>query len=207
MKQFPDYEEVVGRFQENATVPYQYDNGSYGLPLTQSWAMMFYRKDILSEMGFTAPPETWDDIIDMLPALQRNYMQVGLVLPVVSGVNATISAATESGHTFAALMLQNGENYYNEAQTQTTFDDITAVKAFEQWTDFYTKYGFEQTYDGFSRFRTGEYPIVIADYSFFNQLTVASPEIKGLWDFTQIPGTVREDGTFLMPSIPRRRAR
>ena len=195
LKQFPDYEEVAGRFQENATVPYQYDAGSYGLPLTQSWAMMFYRKDILSEMGFTQPPETWDDIIDMLPALQRNYMYVGLVLPVVSGVNATISAATESGHTFAALMLQHGLNYYNDAQTHTNFDDIIAVKAFEQWTDLYTKYGFEQSYDGFSRFRTGEYPIVISDYSFFNQLSVASPEIKGLWGFTKIPGTVREDGT------------
>lgn len=195
LKQFPDYEEVIGRFQKNATVPYQYEGGSYGLPLSQSWAMMFYRKDILTEMGFTQPPETWNDVIDMLPALQRNYMYVGLVLPVVSGVNATISAATESGHTFAALMLQNGLNYYNDAQTQTNFNDIIAVNAFEQWTDFYTKYGFEQTYDAFSRFRTGAYPIVISDYSFFNQLTVASPEIKGLWDFTQIPGTVREDGT------------
>jgi len=195
LQQFPDYEEVTQRFQENATVPYQYEGGCYGLPLSQSWAMMFYRKDILSELGLTAPPDTWDSMIDMLPALQRNYMYVGLVLPVVSGVNATISAATESGHTFATLLLQNGLNYYTPSQTQTTFDDVKAVKAFEQWTDFYTKYGFEQSYDGFSRFRTGEYPIVIADYGFFNQLAVASPEIKGLWDFTQIPATVREDGT------------
>lgn len=195
MKQYPDYEEVAARFQQYATTPYTYEDGVYGMPLTQSWAMMFYRKDILSEMGFTGPPETWDDIIDMLPALQRNYMYVGLVLPVVAGVNATISAATESGHTFATLMLQQGMNYYNEEQTMTNFDSIEAVQAFEQWTDLYTKYGFEQTYDGFSRFRTGEYPIVISDYSFFNQLTVASPEIKGLWGFTQIPGTLQEDGT------------
>ncbi len=195
LKQFDDYDEVMEQYQENAAVPYQYDNGTYALPLTQSWAMMFYRKDILAELGFTAPPETWTDMVDMLPALQRNYMYVGLVLPVVSGTNATISAATESGHTFAALMLQNGLNYYNEAQTKTNFDSVTAEQAFEQWTDLYTKYGFEQTYDSFSRFRTGEYPIVIADYGFFNQLTAASPEINGLWDFTKIPGTLREDGT------------
>lgn len=191
LKQFPDYEETAARFQQYASVPYQYEDGVYGLPLTQSWAMMFYRKDILSEMGYTQAPQTWDDIIDMLPALQRNYMYVGLVLPAITG----ISAATESGHTFAALMLQNGMNYYNDAQTKTNFDDIVAVKAFEQWTDLYTKYGFEQTYDGWNRFRTGEYPIVISDYSFFNQLTVASPEIKGLWDFTSIPGTVQPDGS------------
>lgn len=195
LKQFPDYDEVMKRFHQNAGVPYTYDNGCYGLPISQSWAMMFYRKDILSEMGYAQPPQTWDDIIDMLPGLQRNYMYVGLVLPVVSGTNATISAATESGHTFAMLMLQNGLNYYNEDQTATNFDDIVAVKAFEQWTDFYTKYGFEQTYDAFTRFRNGEAPIVISDYNFFNQLTVASPEIKGLWDFTMVPGTVQEDGS------------
>ena len=195
MKQFPDYQQVVQRFQENATVPYQYKGGCYGLPLSQSWAMMFYRKDILSELGFSAPPDTWDTMIDMLPALQRNYLYVGLVLPVVSGTDAKISASTESGHTFATLLLQNGLNYYNSNQTKTTFDNVIAVRAFEQWTDLYTKYGFEQSYDAFSRFRTGEYPIVIADYTFFNQLAVASPEIKGLWDFAPIPATVREDGT------------
>ncbi|MGN0589196.1 MAG: extracellular solute-binding protein, partial [Ruminiclostridium sp.] len=45
-------------------------------------------------------------------------------------------------------------------------------------------------------FRTGEAPIVIQNYcTFYNQLNRAAPEIKGLWDFTHVPGTVREDGT------------
>ena len=35
----------------------------------------------------------------------------------------------------------------------------------------------------------------MADYTFYNQLTAASPDIKGLWEFCQVPGTVREDGT------------
>lgn len=45
------------------------------------------------------------------------------------------------------------------------------------------------------RFRTGEAPIVIADYTLYNQLQVSAPDIKGLWGFTMVPGTVREDGT------------
>jgi ABC-type glycerol-3-phosphate transport system substrate-binding protein len=170
--------------------PYQYNGGTYGLPISQTFPMMFYRTDILTELGYTSPPETWQDLRDMLPAIQRNYMSVGLVLPPTN-----ISPATESGHTFAMLLLQQGVNYYNEAQTASTFDSVEAVKAFEQWTDFYTKYSFEQTYDAFSRFRTGEYPVVIANYTFANQLTVASPEIKGLWDFCPVPGTERSDGT------------
>ena len=190
MKQFDDFPEVAGRFQQYATTQYSYDGGCYGLPISQSFPMLFYRTDVLTELGYDHPPETWDELIDMLPAIQRNYMNVGLVLPPTN-----ISPATESGHTFAMLLLQQGVNYYNDAQTRSTFDSLEAVNAFEKWTDFYTKYSFVQSYDAYSRFRTGEYPMVIANYTFSNQLAVASPEIKGLWDFCPVPGTLREDGT------------
>ena len=192
------YDEMTRLYQDTAMVPYQYEGGTYGLPLTRSWAMMFYRKDVLSELGFTQAPQTWEELIDMLPALQRSYMSAGLVLPAVAADanQATISAATESGLTFASLLLQRGQNYYNSAQTKTTFDTNAAIDAFEMWTDFYTKYDFDQQYDAFSRFRTGEYPVVVSDYcTFFNQLAVAAPEIDGLWGFAPIPGTLQEDGT------------
>lgn len=187
---FNDYEDVKSRFHENASVNYDYDGGCYGIPVNQMWPMMFYRKDVLSELGFNSAPETWQELIDMLPALQRNYMGVGLILPP-----ANISPATELGHTFPMLLLQKGVNYYNPELTASNLDSIESVQSFEEWTDFYTKYGFEQTYDAFNRFRTGEYPLVIQNYTFYNQLSVASPEIKGLWDFTTVPGTLREDGT------------
>lgn len=188
ISEFADFESVSQRFQKNALTHYQYNGRTYGLPLTQSFPMMFYRTDILAELGISSPPETWDNLIDMLPALQRNYMSAGLVLPSVN-----ISPATESGHTFALLLLQQGMTYYNNDFSASAFDDIRAVRAFEQWTDFYTDYSFEQSYDTFSRFRTGEYPIVIANYSFAGQLETASPEIKGLWDFCKVPGTLIDD--------------
>ncbi|WP_296570876.1 extracellular solute-binding protein [Ruminococcus sp.] len=190
LSQFDDFGEVRERFQRNAMTQYTYNGGCYGLPLSQSFPMMFYRTDVLTELGYFSPPETWSELRDMLPALQRNYMSVGLVLPPNN-----ISPATEAGHTFAMLLLQKGKTYYNEDLTASSLDTIEAVQSFEEWTDFYTDYCFEQTYDAFSRFRTGEYPIVIANYTFFNQLTAASPEIKGLWDFCPVPGTERADGT------------
>ena len=190
LSQYDDFDAVTERFGDSAAVQYSWNGGCYGIPLTRSFPMMFYRTDILSELGYDHPPETWDELMDMLPAIQRNYMSVGLVLP-----SSDISPATEAGHTFAMLMLQNGRNYFSDDLTVSCFDSIEAYRSFEQWTDFYTKYSFEQFYDAFSRFRTGEYPIVIAEYSFFNQLEGASPEIGGLWDFCQVPGTLRTDGT------------
>lgn len=188
--QFPGYADTASRFQKNAMTPYTYGSGVYGLPISQSWPMMFYRTDILSSLGIDSPPETWSELIDILPALQRNYMSAGLVLPPQN-----ISPATETGHTFAMLMLQKGLNYYTGDLSASCFGSVEAVQSFEEWTDFYTKYSFEQTYDPFSRFRTGEYPIIISNYTFFNQLTAAAPEINGSWDFCQVPGTLREDGT------------
>lgn len=189
-QQFPGFSSVRSRFQQNAMTQYTYNGGVYGVPISQSFPMLFYRTDILSELGFTSPPETWQQLTDMLPALQRNYMSVGLVLP-----GADISPATEVGHTFALLMLQKGMNYYNSDNSASVFSSIEAVQSFEQWTDFYREYSFEQTYDPFSRFRTGEYPMLIANYTFFNQLAAAAPEIKGLWDFCPVPGTPQPDGS------------
>ena len=188
--QFSDYGETVSRFGESAFTQYTYRGGVYGMPISRNWSMMFCRTDILTELGIDSPPETWEELIDILPALQRNYMSAGLVLPT-----ANISPATETGHTFALLMLQKGLNYYNADLTASVFGETGAVQSFEEWTDFYTKYSFEQFYDTFSRFRTGEYPIVISNYTFYNQLMAAAPEIRGLWEFFPVLGTKREDGT------------
>lgn len=196
---FSDFDEVKTRFADDATVLYQYNGGTYGLPCDQTFPMLFYRSDILSEYGIDPATDlnTWDGLLNCLPTLQRNYLEVGLILPVMTSTGGTtqVSAITEPGNTFAMLLLQQGLNYYNEEQTKTTFDTQEAVNAFDTWTKFYTTYSFQQTYDAFTRFRTGDMPVVIQNYTFYNQLSVAAPEIKGCWEFQPVPGTVQEDGT------------
>ncbi len=182
ISQFDDYEEITKRFSPNIMTLYTYQEGAekgvYGLPISQGFSMMFYRSDVLASFGFDHAPETWDELIEMLPTLQRSYMGVGLNFDV-----------------FGTFMVQRGLNYYNETKTETTFDNQLAVDAFETWTKFYTTYSFAQTFDQFTRFRTGEYPIVITGYTFYNQLYMAAPEIRGLWELELMPGYVEEDGT------------
>lgn len=190
---YTDYNDVVSRFSPDITTLYEFNGGVYGLPLTQAFPMMFYRKDVLEELGYTEPPESWDALIEMLPDLQRKYLEVGLILP--SNISSQVF---DAGNTFVLLMLQTGQDLYrkgaNGQYVSTTFDTESAVAAFTKWVKFYTVYDFDQTYDAFTRFRTGEMPILIQNYAtFFNQLNVAAPEIKGLWDFTHVPGTYRTD--------------
>ncbi len=182
ISQFEDYDEITTRFADDIMTLYTYNDGEkagvYGLPISQNFSMMFLRTDVLESFGFDGGPETWDDLIEMLPTLQRSYMGVGF-----------------NFGTFDTFMVQRGMTYYNENLTQTRFTEQDAVEAFEMWTKFYTTYSFAQTFDQFTRFRTGEYPIVITGYTFYNQLYMAAPEIRGLWELELMPGTVQEDGT------------
>ena len=178
ISQFPDYQEVIKRFAPNVMTLYTYQNGVYGLPISQNFSMMFCRNDVLAGFGFDKGPDTWTELIDMLPTLQRSYMGVGFNFDV-----------------YGTFMVQRGLGYYNENKTKTIFDQQEAVEAFEMWCKFYSTYSFEQTFDQFTRFRSGEYPIVITGYTFYNQLYMAAPEIRGLWQFDAIPGTEEADGT------------
>ena len=193
MKDFPDYDEVVKRFTPDVTTLYEFNGGVYGIPLTENFPMMFYRTDVLDELGLSAP-DSWTELINMLPDLQRKYLEVGLILP--SNISSQVF---DAGNTFVLMMLQTGQSLYNLDQasgqyTSTTFETESAVEAFTNWTKFYTVYDFDQTYDAFTRFRTGEMPILIQNYAtFYSQLNVAAPEIKGLWDFKHVPGTIRTD--------------
>ena len=193
MSKFDDFDEIMKRFSPQAGVLYEYNGGTYGLPVAQNFPMLFYRSDVLSNYGINPKTDltTWDGLLNVLPTLQRNYMEVGLILPAGS----VISPVTEAGNTFATLLLQKGVNYYNEEQTKTNFDSQEAIDAFDMWTKFYTTYSFQQAYDAFTRFRQGDMPVLIQNYTFFNQLTVVAPEIKGCWSFQPIPGTVQADGS------------
>ena len=48
LTQFEDFEEVADRFSDSAMVPFSFNGATYALPDTQTFPMMFYRKDILS---------------------------------------------------------------------------------------------------------------------------------------------------------------
>lgn len=176
---FEGFEAVSGEMQPGACVPYQYKGRTYGLPFTQQYTMLFYRTDILGELGLT-PPETWQELYQSIPVIQRKNMQVG----VPSGDN-----------TFATLLFQRGSEFYNDERTATTFQENDSVEAFKQYTRLFSDYGLPLTYDFFNRFRSGEMPLAIADYTEYNRLSVAAPEIAGLWSMAPMPGTLRADGT------------
>lgn len=185
LTQFDDFDQIITRFAESACTPYSYDGGVYALPETQTFSVLFYRLDILEELGLQVP-ETWDDLVEMLPTLQHNNMEIGL--PDVMSK----SASDLSG--FYSMMYQKGVDLYTEGG-MANLDAEGAIEAFEFYVKFYTNHGQPSEYTFADRFRSGEMPIGIAGFGLYNTLAVFAPELKGLWSFGILPGTVQTDGT------------
>ncbi len=179
LTQFDDFDEVAERFAPSALVPFSFDGATYALPDTQTFPMMFYRKDILAEIGLDVP-QTWEDVKVAMTVLSKNQMEFGM-LP--------------SEQVFAMLLYQNGGRYYTENGDASMLDSDIAVAVFKLYCEFYTDYRLDKGTSVEERFRTGECPIIITDYTTYNNLQVSAPDIYGLWGFTHVPGTVQADGS------------
>ncbi len=181
LTQFADYEEVLSDYTKSAYTRYTLEDGIYGIPETQTFNVMFYRTDVLEELGLEVP-NTWQELIEMLPTIQGNNLSIKLPSAVESDLSM-----------YYSLLYQCDGELYNEEGTKSVVDSEEGLEAFELYTRFFTDYGVPTSADFVSRFRSGEMPLGIANYSIYNTLMVSAPEIRGLWDFTLIPGTEKLD--------------
>lgn len=199
LTQFEDWEEVFSNYSASSYEQYRLDEHIYGMPETQTFNVMFYRKDILEELELGVP-NTWKELIEMLPTIQGNNLSVGIPTAAGSSTTGAASTATMSNmpdlSMYFSLLFQYGGDMYNEAGTHTTVDTEAGIAAFDDYVRYFNDYGLPTIYDSVSRFRSGEMPLIIGPYSMYNTLVVSAPEIRGLWDFTLIPGTeyVDENG-------------
>lgn len=188
LTQFDDLDEVLSQFYESAYEPYKYEGGVYALPETQNFNVMFYRSDVMDELGLDVP-QTWEDLIGMLPTIQGKNMTVALP----STERKIANTANPDLSMFFSLVYQNDGKIYNDNNMKTVVDEEPGIKAFEDYTSYFNDFGLIKEIDFPTRFRSGECPIGIADYTTYNTLVVSAPEIKGLWDFTLMPGTEKQD--------------
>lgn len=208
LTQFDDWQEVFSHYYPSNYEQFTLDDDDgvrhiYGIPETMTFNVMFYREDVLKELGFVDEngdvdvPDTWDELIEMLPTIQGNNLSVGIPTAAGSSGATAASTAVMSNNPdlsmYFSLLYQYGGDMYNDRGTYTTVDDEAGIKAFDDYLMYFNDYGLPTLYDFVSRFRSGEMPLGITSYQQYNTLMVSAPEIRGLWDFTLIPGTERVD--------------
>ena len=144
----------------------------WGVPTEQTFYMMFYRADVFAQLGIT-PPKTWDDLEAVIGVLMSNNMEIAM------------PTSLEGLKLF--LYQMGGDLYSNGGQT-INIDSNMALSAFESMCSYFQQYRFPISYAFSSRFRTGEIPLGIVGYTTYTELSVYATEIKGLWEFVEIPG-------------------
>ena len=189
LTQFADYEEVVKPFYQSILDPLTYNNGTkvgvYGLPETQDFPLLFYRTDVMEEMDLKVP-DTWEELIAELPTIQGDSLTVAIPFPDIAIADTSV---------LNTMIYQNGGEIYDKEAKRTLIDSEAGVAAFKQYVSLYNDYGLPTIFDFVSRFRSGEMPMGVASYATYNTLMISAPEIRGLWDFTLVPGTVQQDGS------------
>ena len=177
LTQFEDYEEVASRFYSETLVPYEYQGGSYALPETMDFQVLFYRKDIISDLGIAIPNTRQDLYSNTLPALYN------------AGYEFYYPRDEKS------FILQHGGSFYNEDGTVSALDSPQVYEGLKEATGVYTQYGVPISASFYNRFRTGEMPMGIGSFALYLQLLTAAPEVSGLWGVAPVPGLLKEDGT------------
>jgi len=185
LKDFSDFAELEDDYYSATFIPLRYMDGVYAIPMSMSFNVMYYREDILKDLGIEIP-KTWNDVVALSSVLSVNNMSFGL---------------PASNQTFIMMLRQNNLEIYNEQATACLLDSTKAIDVFRFYTNFYNNYGFPVTYSLINRFRTGEIPIAVDSIGGYNSLEISAPEIKGLWSFAPVPGFESADSTINNTSI------
>ena len=182
---FDDFDEVAARFFPAALTTFElyWEDGTgiphvYALPETVIWPMMFYRIDVLQELGIDPYYDlrSWQSILELYPRLLAQSMEFGLPANV---------------NMFVSFLYQMGGELFTENFDAVNLDDPLSLEAFRFFTAFFLEAGMARDFDFINRFRSGEMPIAIASYFGYNHLSIFAPELRGRWNMVPIPGFER----------------
>lgn len=175
---YDGFEEILDCYRDTTLDAFIFEGNTYAVPETITFDMMFVRDDIFEDLNIDVP-RTWDEFKDVAKLVLHKNMEVGI---------------PNSSNFYIALLLQNGYNPYQDNNTKFNVSKQAALEVFKEWTDYYTDLSMTLFKDDLNRFRSGEMPICIMSYIFYNNLSVGAPEIRGDWSMYPIPGTINENG-------------
>jgi ABC-type glycerol-3-phosphate transport system substrate-binding protein len=191
LTEFDDFWTVARRFPTGSFVSYVYNEGVYAIPETTDFNAVVYRTDIFDNLGLEVP-STWEELIDILPTLQRYGMNF----------YHNISLGTTGYKWFyqtAPMLLQNGGELYvqdDDGLVTTGIDSKKSVKGLQLLGDLFTKYSLETSVNNFfNSFRYSVLPIGIIGMEDYTLIKNGAQELNGKWAISEYLGTEEEDGT------------
>lgn len=179
LSSFSDYWQFAGQFAPGAFVPYILNDKSYALPETLDFNVVMYRTDIFEALNFMVP-DTWSEVIDILPELQQYGMN--FYHPIAGGV------AIKWFYQTSGFIYQHGGSLYAETGVKSNINSTEAIAGLTFLNQLFTNYSLpEQVPSFYNSFRYATLPIGIADFGTYLLIKNAAPELAGLWDIAPYP--------------------
>ncbi len=185
------FEEVSGYVERSEIVdPEKFFEGSWqtavteagilGIPWYVDVRVMYYRSDLLEEVGYDSAPQTWDELYDAGTKLTaRGPQQAGISL-LFTGTFA---------NEFMPFAWQNDASILDEEGniTVTAPEFIEAIEYYSQlfWDDIALKAGGELIHD----FGTGAVPIFFSGPWMVRMIQNQLPQIEGKWGIALMPAS------------------
>ena len=186
LRQFEGFEETVDNFAPGVMIPYAFEDGIYGLPLTQNFWVTFYRTDILDSLDLEVP-DTWDEVIQILPEMQRFGLNYFVPISQFRGFKPFVVTIP--------FIYQFGGDLFAEDGMGTNINSERNLVGIRMMTELFTIYNVPKEVPSFyNQFRNGILPVGVGDLAMYLALTIAAPEIAGRWSIAPHPGVMNEDG-------------
>ncbi len=181
LRQFSGFEEIVATMNHGAFIPLVFEDGVYGIPETQNYWVTYYRTDILQSIDIDKVPQTWDEIIEILPQLQSYGLNYFVPLAQYEGLKPFVATLP--------YIYQFGGDLYTADGMETAINSEQTLKGINLMSDLFTLYNLPQRVGSFyNEFRYGLIPIGISDLSMYLLLTNGAVELDGLWSMDLHPG-------------------
>lgn len=186
LRSFPDFDKFIRVYSPGALLHYIINDSVYAIPETQDFWVTFYRKDILDSLGIPVP-KTWNEVIEILPELQRYNMNYNTPLSSGSGIKGYLVTAP--------YLFNYGAELYSPDGFATGLNSEEAIAAIRFMAESFTIYGMPLTTSSFyDSFRYGSLPIGVSNIETYVKMLTAAPELVGLWGLDLYPATVLPDG-------------
>jgi len=159
------------------------DGSVWGIPWYVDTRVLFYRKDLLKEVGYDHPPRTWDELLDVGRKLKRDIDGDGKI------DKWGMSLASGGAGVWSDLGFFVWQNDADFLTPDNNFASVT-TEEFREAFKFYVNIFREKIapveasvdVDIFHAFSSGYYPMFISGPWMVDLVNKECPDIKGKWD-------------------------
>lgn len=164
-----------------------FDDKIYGVPFIMNTTLLYYRKDLLKEAGYDAPPKTLAELKEMAVKLTKvdangNVTQAGFIpnYPWLDNV---------------CWPVMTGSTWIDSATNKITFDSPEVIEAYQWQADICKEIGYDKLVafkDGFGTRDTEEDPLITGKVAmtFFSEMKLPAMQKLGKdieWGVVALP--------------------